>query len=129
MPLASRRTHTRTRTRRPARATRRAAVVAATLLVALSAAAVAAVREGRAPGLMPERSWGPWTDGSIEGWSTHVRVNTWGRAAEADIHFGKAEDIVLQAYGKTARETSMTGPTVFTLTPDGRLTASRPSAP
>ncbi|MFJ7780685.1 hypothetical protein [Streptomyces yangpuensis] len=97
--------------------------------MALAAGAVVAVREGRAPGLMPERSWGPWTDGSMEGWSTHVRVNTWGHAAEADIHYGKAEHIVLQAYGKTVRETGTAGATVFTLTPDGRLTASRPSAP
>ncbi|MFJ3520708.1 hypothetical protein [Streptomyces sp. NPDC090131] len=121
MPLSSRRTRT-------ARALRLAGALAA-LVVLVSAGIVVAVREGPAAGLMPERSWGPWTDGGIEGWSTHVRVNTWGDAAQADIHFGKAEDIFLRAYGKTARVTSMMQTTVFTLTPDGRLTAHRVSAP
>ncbi|MFG2994548.1 hypothetical protein ACGFZK_35525 [Streptomyces sp. NPDC048257] len=121
MPLPSRRPRT------SARAHRLAGTLAVAVVVLLSA--VVAVREGRASGLMPERSWGPWTDGGIEGWSTHVRVNTWGDAAQADIHFGKAEDLTLRAYGKTARATSMMEPTVFTLTPDGRLTARRLSAP
>ncbi|MFE2143416.1 hypothetical protein ACFXA3_17035 [Streptomyces sp. NPDC059456] len=119
----------RTRPRTPARASRAAGVLAAVCVVVLSAGAVVGVREGRAPGLLPERSWGPWTDGGIEGWSTHVRVNRWGDAAEADIHFGKAEDLTLHAYGKTVSATSMMEPTVFTLTPDGRLTARRLPAP
>ncbi|MER6443704.1 hypothetical protein [Streptomyces venezuelae] len=117
MPLPFRRTRT-------ARALRIAALV-----MLLSAGTALAVREGHAVGLMPERSWGPWTDGGIEGWSTHVRVNAWGDAAQADIHFGKAEDLTLRAYGTTARVTSMMEPTVFTLTPDGRLTARRLSPP
>lgn len=125
MPLPFRRTRPRT----PARVSRLAGTLAAVIVVASSAGAVVAVREGRAPGLLPEGSWGPWTDGGIEGWSTHVRVNNWGDAAEADIHYGKAEDLVLQAHGKTASVTSMMEPTVFTLTPHGRLTARRLSAP
>ncbi|MFJ8563315.1 hypothetical protein [Streptomyces sp. NPDC093514] len=112
----------------PSRRTRTFALLAV-LVVLLPAGAVVAVREGRAPGLLPERSWGPWTDGGIEGWSAHVRVNTWGDAAQADIHCGKAEDLTLHAYGKTARTTSTMQPTVFTLTPDGRLTARRLPAP
>ncbi|MCX5151811.1 hypothetical protein OHB36_34545 [Streptomyces sp. NBC_00320] len=123
MPLSFRSTRPRT----PARVPRLALV--AVIMVLLSAGAVIAVREGRVSGLLPERSWGPWTDGGIEGWSTHVRVNGWGDAAEADIHLGKAEDLTLRAYGKTASVTSTMDPTVFTLTPDGRLTARRLSAP
>ncbi|MFF4268249.1 hypothetical protein [Streptomyces virginiae] len=121
MPLPSRPTRT-------ARALRLGGVLAA-LVMLMSAGIVVAVREGRASGLMPESSWGPWTDGGIEGWSTRVRINTWGEAAQADIHFGKAEDLYLRAYGKTVRVTSMMEPTVFTLTPDGRLTAHRLSTP
>ncbi|MFI7359020.1 hypothetical protein ACIBTP_34465 [Streptomyces avidinii] len=123
MPLPSRRTRT------SARALRLAGTLAVALVVLMSAGAVFAVRDGRAAGYLPERSWGPWTDAQIEGWSTHVRVNTWGDAAQADIHYGKAEDLTLNAYGKTARATTMMRSTVFTLTPDGTLTARRLSAP
>ncbi|WP_405443837.1 hypothetical protein OG373_40025 [Streptomyces avidinii] len=117
------------RPRASARALRLAGTLAVALVVLLGAGAVVAVREGRAAGLLPERSWGPWTATRIEAWSTHVRVNTWGDAAQAEIHFGKAEDLTLHAYGKTARATGMMQPTVFTLTPDGKLTARRLSAP
>ncbi|MFE9635804.1 hypothetical protein [Streptomyces sp. NPDC006463] len=81
--------------------------------------------QGKTPGLLPESSWGAWRHDEIAGWSTHVRVNTWSQAAEAQINWGKAEAIELNAYGKTARGTTTTDRTVFTLTPDGKLTAKR----
>ncbi|WP_405680596.1 hypothetical protein OG239_05645 [Streptomyces sp. NBC_00868] len=81
--------------------------------------------QGKTPGLLPEGSWGAWRSGDIAGWSTHIRVNTWSQAAEARINWGKAEAIELNAYGKTARDTTVTHRTVFTLTPDGKLTAQR----
>ncbi|MEU3902454.1 hypothetical protein [Streptomyces goshikiensis] len=57
-----------------------------------------------------------------------VRVNAWGEAAQADTHFGKAEDLGLGAYGKTARAMSTMNPTAFAPAPDGRLTVRRLSA-
>lgn len=80
-------------------------------------------QQGRTPGLYPERSWGPWRSERTGVWSTHVRINSWTHAAQARIHYGKAEEIHLDAYGETARDTSGMFRTDFTLTPDGRLTA------
>ncbi|MFD9359495.1 hypothetical protein [Streptomyces sp. NPDC060031] len=82
--------------------------------------------QGRTPGLLPESSWGGWRNEEVAGWSTHVRVNSWTHAAEARANCGKAEEIVLGAYGKTARDSSATGDTAFTLTPEGKLTVKRP---
>ncbi|MET9887381.1 hypothetical protein ABZZ20_30435 [Streptomyces sp. NPDC006430] len=96
------------------------------LAAALLAVAGLCFYQGKAPGLLPESSWGPWRNDQLAGWSTHIRVNTWSRAAEARINMGKAEEIMLTAYGDTARGASATGDTVFTLTPDGKLTANRP---
>ncbi|MFE3632080.1 hypothetical protein [Streptomyces goshikiensis] len=81
--------------------------------------------QGKTPGLYPERSWGPWRSETMDSWSTHMRINTWTHAAQARIHDGKAEDIYLNAYGETHDATSAFG-TVFTLTPEGRLTAKQP---
>ncbi|MGW2988157.1 hypothetical protein [Streptomyces goshikiensis] len=81
--------------------------------------------QGKTPGLYPERSWGPWRSETMDPWSTHVRINSWTHAAQAHIHYGKAEDIYLDAYGETRDATSFG--TVFTLTPEGRLTAKKPS--
>ncbi|WP_327411513.1 hypothetical protein [Streptomyces sp. NBC_01233] len=81
--------------------------------------------QGKTPGLLPESSWGDWRDEERDGWSTHVRVSTWSRAAQARIDWGKAEGIDLNAYGRTARDISIMHRTVFTLTPDGKLTAKR----
>lgn len=94
----------------------------AVLTLALSAALF---QQGRTPGLYPERSWGPWTHGTADVWSTHVRINRWTHASQARVNYGKAEEIYLDAYGETARGTSMTFPTDFALTRDGRLTANR----
>ncbi|MFJ9078315.1 hypothetical protein ACIRO3_24230 [Streptomyces sp. NPDC102278] len=82
--------------------------------------------QGRTPALYPERSWGPWRSETMGVWSTHVRTNSWAHAAQARIHYGKAEDIHLDAYGETVRDTGRMSPTDFTLTPDGGLTARQP---
>ncbi|WP_404962581.1 hypothetical protein [Streptomyces sp. 147326] len=82
--------------------------------------------QGRTPGLLPESSWGAWRHEGLAGWSTHVRVNTWSHAAQARVNWGKAEEIELNAYGRAARGTTATHRTVFTLTPDGKLTAKQP---
>ncbi|MGW7104512.1 hypothetical protein [Streptomyces sp. NPDC054838] len=82
--------------------------------------------QGKTPSLYPESSWGPWKHEQIASWSTHVRVNTWTHAAQAQMHYGKAEDISLGAYGKTVHESSVIDQNTFTLTPDGRLTAQHP---
>ncbi|MGW3061616.1 hypothetical protein ACWC98_37725 [Streptomyces goshikiensis] len=81
--------------------------------------------QGKTPGLYPERSWGSWRSERMGSWSTYVRINSWTHAAQARIHYGKAEEIHLDAYGETRDATSPFG-TVFTLTPDGRLTAKQP---
>ncbi|OKI49183.1 hypothetical protein [Streptomyces sp. MJM1172] len=52
-------------------------------------------------------------------------THSWTRAAQARIHHGKAEEIHLDACGETRDVTSALG-TVFTLTPEGRLTAKQP---
>ncbi|WP_322872040.1 hypothetical protein [Streptomyces goshikiensis] len=52
-------------------------------------------------------------------------TNSWTHAAQARIHHGKAEGIQLDACGETRDATSAIG-TVFTLTPEARLTAKQP---
>ncbi|MER6519241.1 hypothetical protein ABT246_20630 [Streptomyces sp. NPDC001553] len=98
------------------------------VLVAVVVLALTGVlfHQGRTPGLYPEGSWGPWKSETMGAWSTHVRTNSWVPAAQARIHYGKAEAVDLDAYGETARETSGMFSTDFTLTPDGRLTARQP---
>lgn len=100
----------------------RAAVLLAAVLLALTGVFF---QQGRTPGLYPERSWGPWRAETMGAWSTHVRVNSWTHAAQSRIHYGKAEDISLDAYGRTREATSAFG-AVFTLTPEGRLTVQQP---
>ncbi|MFD9378064.1 hypothetical protein ACFWBH_21385 [Streptomyces sp. NPDC059999] len=78
--------------------------------------------QGRTPLLYPERSWGPWKSETMGAWSTHVRINSWVPAAQARVHYGKAEDVHLDAFGGTDHDTSVFFRTAFTLTPDGRLT-------
>ncbi|MFE6268600.1 hypothetical protein ACFVQ9_07375 [Streptomyces goshikiensis] len=51
--------------------------------------------------------------------------DSWTHAAQARIHHGKAEGIHLDACGETRDAASAFG-TVFTLTPEGRLTARQP---
>ncbi|MER5570323.1 hypothetical protein ABT083_29570 [Streptomyces goshikiensis] len=51
--------------------------------------------------------------------------DSWTHAAQARIHHGKAEEIQLNACGETRDATSAIG-TVFTLTPEARLTAKQP---
>ncbi|MBT2408510.1 MULTISPECIES: hypothetical protein [unclassified Streptomyces] len=96
-----------------------------TLAAALLAVAALAFWQGRAPGLLPEGSWGAWRNQEVSNWSTHVRVNTWVHAAEARVHMGKAEEITLEAYGRTARGTTTMDGTTFTLTPEGKITGTR----
>ncbi|MER5776974.1 hypothetical protein ABT144_22300 [Streptomyces sp. NPDC002039] len=105
------------------RAIARVLVLVAVVVLALTGVLF---HQGRTPGLYPERSWGPWKSETMGAWSTHVRTNSWVHAAQARIHYGKAEDVDLDAYGETARKTSGMFPTDFTLTPDGRLTARQP---
>lgn len=102
----------------------RASVLCFAVVAALLAFTAFSFYRGAAPGLLPERSWGAWRHEEVAHWSAHVRVNNWTHAAEADLHMGKAEDISLRAYGKTARDTSTMGDITFTLTPDGKLTAA-----
>ncbi|MGW2988461.1 hypothetical protein [Streptomyces sp. ADI91-18] len=52
-------------------------------------------------------------------------TNSWIHAAQARIHHGKAEGIHLDACGETRDAASAIG-IVFTLTPEGRLTARQP---
>ncbi|MEV6734881.1 MULTISPECIES: hypothetical protein [unclassified Streptomyces] len=102
---------------------------AAVLLFAVAASLLAftafSVYRGAAPGLLPESSWGAWRQEEVADWSAHIRVNRWAHAAEAEIHWGKAEQISLRAYGDEDRDTSGMERTTFTLTPDGKLTGSQ----
>ncbi|NUP24775.1 MAG: hypothetical protein HOZ81_53725 [Streptomyces sp.] len=77
---------------------------------------------GRGAGLLPQDSWGPWQEKRMHDWSVWVRVNTWTDAAEADGHYGKADDFTLKAYGTSATATTAMEGVRFTLTPDGGLT-------
>ncbi|MFJ6486360.1 MULTISPECIES: hypothetical protein [unclassified Streptomyces] len=104
--------------RRPSRVT----AICLVLATALLAGGVFAVRQGPAAGLLPEATWGGWRSREVLHWSTHVRVNRWAHAAEAEIRMGKAEWITLKAYGEDAHGTTGMYPTAFTLTPDGKLT-------
>ncbi|MFE6845382.1 hypothetical protein [Streptomyces sp. NPDC057686] len=104
----------------------RATVLCLAVAAALLAVTAFGVYRGAASGLLPESSWGAWRHEEIDHWSAHIRVNRWSRAAEAEIHWGKAEQISLRAYGDADHDTSaMNGGVTFTLTPDGKLTGSR----
>ncbi|MCX4625686.1 MULTISPECIES: hypothetical protein [unclassified Streptomyces] len=103
----------------------RAAVLGFAVAAALLAFTAFSVYRGAAPGLLPESSWGAWRQEEVANWSAHIRVNRWSHAAEAEIHWGKAEQISLRAYGDADHGTSGMMNTTFTLTPDGRLTGSR----
>ncbi|MCY0917400.1 hypothetical protein OS965_04295 [Streptomyces sp. H27-G5] len=94
-------------------------VLVAVLVLALTGVLF---HQGRTPGLYPERSWGPWKSETMGAWSTHVRTNSWVPAAQARVHYGKAEDVYLDAFGGTDHDTSVFFRTAFTLTPDGSLT-------
>ncbi|WP_371619445.1 hypothetical protein [Streptomyces sp. NBC_00454] len=95
------------------------------LAVALLAFTGLCFCQGKTPALYPESSWGPWRSETIDGWSAFVRVNSWTHAAQADLHYGKAEDLSLNAYGETVHGDTVMERMVFTLTPDGRLTAKQ----
>ncbi|WP_030269901.1 hypothetical protein [Streptomyces sp. NRRL B-24484] len=82
------------------------------------------LRGGAAAGSLPEASWGAWRTVDVEHWSVHVRVNAWAHAAEADLHFGKAEDLELRAYGANDARTAVSESVRFTLHPDGTLTTA-----
>ncbi|MCU7826998.1 hypothetical protein [Kitasatospora sp. DSM 101779] len=82
------------------------------------------VRGGAAAGFLPEASWEAWRSVDVEHWSVHVRVNAWANAAEADLHYGKAEDLTLRAYGATDTRTADVEPVRFTLRPDGTITVA-----
>ncbi|MEV8098358.1 hypothetical protein [Kitasatospora sp. NPDC085879] len=97
----------------------RLAVAAAVVLAGLW------VRGGAAAGFLPESSWGNWRSEEVEHWSVHVRVNTWSHAAEADLHYGKAEDTTLKAYGASDSYAADLEPVRFTLSPGGTLTVTR----
>ncbi|MEV7181965.1 hypothetical protein [Kitasatospora sp. NPDC093679] len=83
------------------------------------------VRGGAAAGLLPEASWGAWRSQELEHWSVRVRVNGWADAAEADLHYGKAEDLTLRAYGASDTRTAEGEAVRFTLRPDGTVTVAR----
>ncbi|MEW1910307.1 hypothetical protein AB0442_17925 [Kitasatospora sp. NPDC085895] len=83
------------------------------------------VRGGAAAGLLPEASWGAWRSQELEHWSVRVRVNDWADAAEADLHYGKAEDLTLRAYGASDTRTAEGEAVRFTLRPDGTVTVAR----
>ncbi|MFI1769872.1 hypothetical protein ACH41H_49035 [Streptomyces sp. NPDC020800] len=77
---------------------------------------------GPGAGLLPQDSWGPWREKRVPYWSVWVRVNSWSNAAEADGHYGKADDFTLKAYGTSATTTTVMEGVWFTLAPDGELT-------
>ncbi|MER0447501.1 hypothetical protein ABZ734_10245 [Streptomyces sp. NPDC006660] len=80
------------------------------------------VFSGRGAGLLPQSSWGPWREKpQVNQWGVRVRVNSWGNAAEAYVHMGKAEDFTLKAYGTRASATTEMDGTRIALTPDGRI--------
>ncbi|KOY54908.1 hypothetical protein [Streptomyces sp. XY332] len=111
----------------PERRPRAAAVTGFAVAAALLVFTAFGIHRGTAPGLLPESSWGAWRQEEIGHWSAHIRVSRWTHAAEAEIHWGKAEQISLRAYGDADRDTSvMNGGITFTLTPEGRLTGSHP---
>ncbi|MFD0526236.1 hypothetical protein ACFQ1I_01570 [Kitasatospora arboriphila] len=88
-----------------------------------------AVRGGAAAGLLPEASWGAWRSQELEHWSVRVRVNDWADAAEADLHYGKAEDLTLRAYGASDTRTADGEAVRFTLRPDGTVTVAAVPVP
>ena len=83
---------------------------------------------GRGAGLLPQDRWGPWQEKRVHHWSVWVRVNSWSDAAEADGHYGKADDFTLKAYGTSATATTAMEGVRFTLAPDGELTVDGPRA-
>lgn len=83
---------------------------------------------GRGAGLLPQDSWGPWRQKQVHDWSVWVRVNSWSDAAEADGHYGKADDFTLKAYGTSATTATVMEGVRFTLAPDGELTVDGPRA-
>lgn len=109
----------------PQRNRRARALVLLALAVALLAFTGLRFCQGKTPGLYPASSWGDWRSERIGGWSAYVRVNSWTHAAQASLNYGKAEGISLNAYGETVHGVTVMDRTVFTLTPDGRLTAKQ----
>ncbi|WP_330300218.1 hypothetical protein [Streptomyces sp. NBC_00503] len=96
------------------------------LVVALLAFTGLCFYQGKTPALYPESSWGPRRSEAIEGGGTaYVRVNSWAHAAQADLQYGKAAGLSLNAYGETVHGVTPLGGISFTLTPDGRLTAKQ----
>ncbi|MFK8908393.1 hypothetical protein [Streptomyces sp. YS-3] len=104
-------------------------LIASALVAAVISLGLASwsVFSGRGAGLLPQSSWESWREEpQVNHWGVQVRVNSWGNAAEAYVHMGKAEDFTMKAYGKQASATTVMDGTRFTLTPDGKITGQWP---
>ncbi|MFD7105466.1 hypothetical protein [Streptomyces celluloflavus] len=108
------------------RVLRRSVALPLVTVVILLGLAVWYVFSGYGAGLLPQSSWGPWREKSVDNWAVRVRVNSWSDAAEAYVHMGKAEDFTMEAYGTSADATTVMDGTRFTLAPGGEVTGQQP---